>query len=162
MYTKLKELFGTKTPSVRMFKSLLGNLPESEQLIYKKAAVDTAFCDWENTPERYRLFLGDLFQHHWQKTLDYLLTKTVLGLLGYDLQQPELLRKVFSLLEGKKENGFMPSYLHLSFVYLLAFHENKSVEYFGDLLREGITSDDLCELFDLWNADNESGHLPAD
>ena len=130
MYTKLKELFGTKTPSVRMFKSLLGNLPESEQLIYKKAAVDTAFCDWENTPERYRLFLGDLFQHHWQKTLDYLLNKTVFGLLGYDLQQPELLRKVFSLLEGKKENGFMPSYLHLSFVYLLAFHENKSVEYF--------------------------------
>ena len=107
MYTKLKELFGTKTPSVRMFKSLLGNLPESEQLIYKKAAVDTAFCDWENTPERYRLFLGDLFQHHWQKTLDYLLNKTVFGLLGYDLQQPELLRKVFSLLEGKKENGFI-------------------------------------------------------
>ena len=55
MYTKLKELFGTKTPSVRMFKSLLKNLPESEQLIYKKAAVSTAFCDWENTPERYRL-----------------------------------------------------------------------------------------------------------
>jgi hypothetical protein len=50
MYTKLKELFGRKTPSVKMFKSLLENLPEPEQELYKKAAVDTAFCDWENTP----------------------------------------------------------------------------------------------------------------
>ena len=104
-----------------MFKSLLENLPEPEQELYKKAAVDTAFCDWENTPPRYRLFLTDLFQHHWQKSLDFLLYKTVIGSLGYELQQPELLRKVFSLLEGKREDGFMPSYLHLSFVLLLVF-----------------------------------------
>lgn len=155
MYTKLKELFGRKTPSVKMFKSLLDNLPEPEQELYKKAAVDTAFCDWENTPPRYRLFLTDLFQHHWQKSLDFLLYKTVIGSLGYELQQPELLRKVFSLLEGKREDGFMPSYLHLSFVLLLVFHDNKSVEYLGDLLRKEITSDDFSDLLDLWKADNE-------
>ena len=81
MYTKLKELFGRKTPSVKMFKLLLENLPEPEQELYKKAAVDTAFCDWENTPPRYQLFLTDLFQHQWQKSLDYLLHKTVIGSL---------------------------------------------------------------------------------
>lgn len=34
-----------------MFKSLLENLSEQEQEFYKKAAVDAAFCDWENTAQ---------------------------------------------------------------------------------------------------------------
>ena len=49
----------------------------------------------------------------------------------------------------------MPSYLHLSFVFLLVFHDNKSVEYLGDLLRKEFTSDDFSDLLDLWKADNE-------
>lgn len=159
MYNKLKELFGTAVPSVRMFKSLLKNLPESEQEVYKKAAVSAAFCDWAVLPQYYRDFLTRLFFHDKQKTLDYLLKETVLGSLRYKLHEPKLMQKLFTYVEGNQDD-YEPFLIRLSFSMLLAFQIDKSVEYYADMLSQnGLTSDDFTyfiELRDNWDNDPEN------
>ncbi|MFV0582626.1 MAG: hypothetical protein ACK5N4_11335 [Parabacteroides gordonii] len=152
MYNKLKELFGTEVPSVTMFKSLLENLPESEQEVYKKAAVSAAFCDWAAMPQYYRDFLTRLFFHDKQKTLNYFLKETVLGSLRYELREPKLIQKLFTYVEGRQDDGYEPSYIRLSFTLLSAFRIDKSVEYYGDILsKNDLTLDDFAYLFEIKN-----------
>ena len=43
MYEELKKLFGTDTPSVRLFKIKLKELSEEEQTFYYQAALHAAF-----------------------------------------------------------------------------------------------------------------------
>ena len=99
MYKDLKVLFGKEKPSVRKFNLKLRTLPPEEQARYYKAACDTAFTEWDRLPQSYRTFLRDLLLHDKQRTADYLRRETVLGVLAYPLREPELLRRVFALLE---------------------------------------------------------------
>lgn len=149
MYKELKELFGTDTPSVRLFKIKLKKLSKEEQTFYHRAALQAAFFDWEIMSDRYRLFISHLFSHNWQKTLDYLLHSTVMGSLRFELLDPELFQQVVTLLEGKQEDGYTPSFPHLAFVFMLAFKEDYSVKYFSKQLRENkLLKEDFCYLLE--------------
>lgn len=162
MYKDLKNLFGEDTPTVRLFVSKLKNLSEEEQHFYYRAALSAAFFDWVNLPKRYQLFITHLFAHDRQKTLDYLLRSTVLGTLRFESLDPTLLRQVISLLEGKQENGDMPSFPKLGFSFLLAFHVDYSLKYFSALLRESkLQEDDYWHLLERVRHDNERGKLPG-
>ena len=80
---------------------------------------------------------------------------TVLGMLGYPLREPELLRRLLALLEQGTA-----SYRHLAFVLLLLFPYTETVDYLSDKLRlERLTTDDLCELLDRIQLDNEPGRV---
>lgn len=163
MYNKLKELFGTEVPSVKMFKLLLRGLLGEEQEVYRKAAVSAAFCNWAIMPQYYRDFLTRLFLHDKQKALDYLLKETVLGSLRYKLREPELMQKLFTYVEGKQEDGYAPSLVRLSFTLLLAFRVDKSVEYYGDILsRNDLTLNDFAYLFEIKNDWNDESKRSAD
>lgn len=163
MYKELKELFGTDTPSVRLFKIKLKELSKEEQTFYHQAALRAAFFDWEKMPDRYRLFITHLFMHKWQITLDYLLHSTVMGSLRYESLDPKLLQQVVTLLEDKKEDGSMPSFPHLAFVFMLAFKEDYSVKYFSKQLRDNkLLEEDFLYLLDRVKHGNEPGHLPED
>ena len=155
MYKELKALFGGKKPSVRKFNLALRALSLEEQNRYYKAAYDTAFTKWDTLPQSYRTFLRDLLLHDKQRTVDYLRRHTVLGVLGYPLREPKLLRRLLALLE----QGTV-SYRHLAFVLLLLFPYMETVDYLSDKLRlERLTTDDLCELLDRIQLDNEPGRL---
>ena len=163
MYKDLKMLFGDETPSVRLFKAKLCKLSEEEQTFYHKAALEAAFFDWESLPPRYRDFITRLFSHQKQKTLDYLLRSTVMGSLRFDPIDPELLQQVFSLVEGKQENGYEPSYPELAFAFLLAFKVDYSVKYFTRLLRENkLLEDDFWYLLERVKHGNEPGRQHGD
>ena len=99
MYKELKMLFGGKKPSVRKFNLALRALSLEEQNRYYKVAYDAAFTEWDTLSQSYRTFLRDLLLHDKQRTADYLRRETVLGVLAYPLREPELLRRVFALLE---------------------------------------------------------------
>ena len=155
MYKELKALFGGKKPSVRKFNLALRALSLEEQNRYYKAAYDTAFTKWDTLPQSYRTFLRDLLLHDKQRTVDYLRRHTVLGVLGYPLREPELLRRLLALLEQGTA-----SYRYLAFVLLLLFPYTETVDYLSDKLRlERLTTDDLCELLDRIQLDNEPGRL---
>ena len=155
MYKELKALFGGKKPSVRKFNLALRALSLEEQNRYYKADYDTAFTKWDTLPQSYRTFLRDLLLHDKQRTVDYLRRHTVLGVLGYPLREPELLRRLLTLLEQGTA-----SYRYLAFVLLLLFPYMETVDYLSDKLRlERLTTDDLCELLDRMRLDNESGQL---
>ena len=110
MYQDLKKLFGGKKPSVRQFNLALQALPSEEQSHYYKAACDAAFTEWDTLPQSYQTFLRDLLMHDKPRTADYLRRHTVLGVLGYPLREPELLRRLLALLEQGTA-----SYRHLAF-----------------------------------------------
>lgn len=155
MYKELKALFGGKKPSVRKFNLALRALSLEEQNRYYKAAYDAAFTEWDTLPQSYRTFLRDLLLHDKQQTVDYLRRHMVLGVLGYPLREPKLLRRLLALLE----QGTV-SYRHLAFVLLLLFPYTETVDYLSDKLRlERLTTDDLCELLDRIQLDNEPGRL---
>ena len=155
MNKELKALFGGKKPSVRKFNLALRALSPEEQNRYYKAAYDAAFTEWDTLPQSYQTFLRDLLMHDKQRTADYLCRHTVLGVLGYPLREPELLRRVLALLEQGTA-----SYRHLAFVLLLLFPYTETVDYLSDKLRlERLTTDDLCELLDRIQLDNEPGRL---
>ena len=136
MYKELKALFGGRKPSVRKFTLALQTVPSEEQSRYYKAAYDAAFTEWDTTA-------------------DYLRRHTVLGVLGYPLREPELLRRLLALLEQGTA-----SYRHLAFVLLLLFPYTETVDYLSDKLRlERLTTDDLCELLDRMRLDNEPGRV---
>ena len=155
MYKELKALFGGKKPSVRKFNLALRALSLEEQNRYYKAAYDTAFTKWDTLPQSYRTILRDLLLHDKQRTVDYLRRHTVLGVLGYPLREPELLRRLLALLEQGTA-----SYRYLAFVLLLLFPYTETVDYLSDKLRlERLTTDDLCELLDRMRLDNEPGRV---
>ena len=80
---------------------------------------------------------------------------TVLGVLGYPLREPELLRRLLALLEQGTA-----SYRHLAFALLLVFPYPETIDYLSDKLRlERLTTDDLCELLDRMRLDNEPGRV---
>lgn len=161
MYEDLKKLFGSKTPSVRQFKAKLKKLSEEEQCFYRKAALEAAFLDWENMPPRYQEFMTDLFTHRWQKTLDYLLQSTVMGSLRFESLDPVLLQQVVTLIDGKQESGYMPSFPHLAFVFMLAIKVNYSVKHFCKLLRENkLTENDFWYFYKLTKHQDEPGKRP--
>ena len=99
MNKELKALFGGKKPSVRKFNLALCALSLEEQNRYYKVAYDAAFTEWDTLSQSYRTFLRDLLLHDKQRTADYLRRHTVLGVLGYPLREPELLRRLLALLE---------------------------------------------------------------
>lgn len=151
-------MFGASTPSVRQFKAKLATFSDEKQVFYRRAALETAFFDWENMPPRYQEFITDLFTHQWQKTLDYLLHSTVLGALRFEPLEPELLQQVVTLLEGKQENGYMPSFPHLAFVFMLAFRVDYSVDVFRKRLRtNSLLSEDFVYMLELLRHGNEPG-----
>ena len=155
MYHELKKLFGGKKPSVRKFNLALRALSLEEQNRYYKVAYDAAFTEWDTLSQSYRTFLRDLLLHDKQRTADYLHQHTVLGVFGYPLREPKLLRRLLALLE----QGTV-SYRHLAFVLLLLFPYMETVDYLSDKLRlERLTTDDLCELLDRIQLDNEPGRL---
>ena len=155
MYKELKALFGGRKPSVRKFNLALQTVPSEEQSRYYKAAYDAAFTEWDTLPQSYQTFLRDLLMHDKQRTADYLRRHTVLGVLGYPLREPELLRRLLALLEQGTA-----SYRHLAFVLLLLFPYTETVDYLSDKLRlERLTTDDLCELLDRMRLDNEPGRV---
>ena len=119
MYKELKALFGGRKPSVRKFTLALQTVPSEEQSRYYKAAYDAAFTEWDTLPQSYQTFLRDLLMHDKQRTADYLRRHTVLGVLGYPLREPELLRRLLALLEQGTA-----SYRHLAFV-LLPLHGDR-------------------------------------
>lgn len=161
MYEDLKKLFGSKTPSVRQFKAKLKKLSEEEQCFYRKAALEAAFLDWENMPPRYQEFMTDLFTHRWQKTLDYLLQSTVMGSLRFESLDPVLLQQVVTLIDGKQESGYMPSFPHLAFVFMLAFKVNYSIKHFCKLLRENkLTENDYWYFYNRTVHEDEPGKHP--
>lgn len=163
MYTDLKKLFGADTPSVRQFKAKLAKLSDEEQSFYRKAALEAAFFDWGIMPPRYQEFMTDLFTHDWQKTLNYLLHSTVMGSLRFELLDPELLQQVVTLLEGKQEDGYMPSFPHLAFVFMLAFRVDCSIEVFRKLLRTNrLLEEDFWYLYERTRHGNEPGKLEHD
>lgn len=163
MYSELKELFGEETPSVKLFKAKLKELSEDKQTFYYEAALRAAFFDWGNLPSRYQYFISCLFAHNWQKTLNYLLHSTVMGSLRFDPLEPELLQQILTLLEGKQENGYIPSFPHLAFVFLLGFEVDYSVKYFTKLLRMNkLLEDDFMYLLERVRHDNENGRLRND
>ena len=147
MNKELKALFGGKKPSVRKFNLALRALSLEEQNRYYKVAYDAAFTEWDTLSQSYRTFLRDLLLHDKQRTADYLRRHTVLGVLGYPLREPELLRRLLALLEQGTA-----SYRHLAFA--------ETVDYLSDKLRlERLTTDDLCELLDRMRLDNEPGRV---
>ena len=155
MYHELKKLFGGKKPSVRKFNLALRALSLEEQNRYYKAAYDAAFTEWDTLPRSYQTFLRDLLMHDKQRTADYLRRHTVLGVLGYPLREPELLRRLLALLEQGTS-----SYRHLAFALLLVFPYPENIDYLSDKLRlERLTTDDLCELLDRMQLDNEPGRV---
>ena len=163
MYEDLKKLFGDETPSAKLFKTKLRKLSEEEQTFYRKAALEAAFFDWENLPPRYQYFITSLFKHKWQKTLDYLLHSTVMGSPRFQPVDPELLQQVVTLVEGKQENGYSPSYPKLAFAFLLAFKVDYSVKYFTKRLRENkLLEDDFWYLVERVRHGNEPGRLSDD
>lgn len=163
MYNELKKLFGDETPSVKLFKIRLKKLSEEEQLFYRKVALSAAFFDWENLPPRYQDFITRLFNHRKQKTLDYLLHSTVMGSLRFEPLDPELLQQVVTLVEGKQENGYAPSFPELAFAFLLAFEVDYSVKYFSKQLRVNkLLEDDFWYLLKRVRHGNEPGRLPDD
>lgn len=163
MYKNLKELFGTESPTVRLFKAKLEKLSEEEQTFYRRAAVSAAFLDWENLPARYQYFLTCLFARDWQKTLDFLLHSTVMGSLRFEPIEPETLQQVVTFVEGRRDDGYIPSYMHLAFVYMLAFKTNCSLKYFSKLLRVNkLEVDDFWYLLEQIRIDNEPGHVRKD
>lgn len=156
MYEELKKLFGTDTPSVRLFKIKLKEFSEEEQTFYHQAALHAVFFDWRIMSDRYRLFVTHLFTHNWQMTLDYLLHSTVMGSLRFELLDPKLLQQVITLLEGKQEDGYTPSFPHLAFVFMLAFKEDYSVKYFSKQLRENkLLEEDFWHLLERIRHGNE-------
>ena len=158
MYTDLKELFGKETPSVKLFISKLKTLPVEKQTFYRKAALNAAFFDWENLPPRYQYFIISLFTHRWQKTLNYLLHSTVMGSLRFAPLDPELLQQVVTLVEGKQENGDMPSFPHLAFVFMLAFKIDYSVKYFSKQLHTNkLLEEDFWYIYKRVTHGNEPG-----
>lgn len=163
MYTDLKKLFGAGTPSVRQFKAKLAKFSDEEQSFYRKAALEAAFFDWGNMPPRYQEFMTDLFTHDRQKTLNYLLHSTVMGSLRFELLDSELLQQVVTLLEGKQEDGYMPSFPHLAFVFMLAFRVDCSIEVFRKLLRTNtLLEEDFWFLCERIRHGNEPGKLEHD
>lgn len=163
MYEDLKKLFGDETPSVSLFKRKLKKLCKEEQAFYRKAALSAAFFEWESLTPRYQEFITRLFKHKWQKTLDYLLQSTVMGSLRFQPIDPELLQQVITLVEGKQENGYKPSYPELAFAFLLAFKVDYSVKYFTRLLRENkLLEDDFWYLVERVRHGNEPGRLSDD
>lgn len=146
MYQDLKKLFGSEVPSVRKFVEKLSKLSAEEQEFYYMAAYHTAFCEWLRLGVRYRLFLHDLIQHDWQRSLNFLLNCTIMGTLRYPLQEHDLVIKLIALLEGKKK-GYTPSYNHLAFSIQLAFPNFYKLSTFGDKLRTiRLDTDELLDL----------------
>lgn len=164
MYEDLKKLFGAdETPSASLFITKLKRLSKEEQTFYHEAALRAAFFDWDTLPPRYKLFITRLFTHEWKKTLDYLLLHTVMGTLRFDPLDPELLQQVVTLVEGKQENGYMPSFPHLAFSFLLAFKVDYSVKYFTKLLRENkLLEEDFWYLLKRVRHGDEPGRLSDD
>lgn len=163
MYREIKDLFGKDTPSVKQFKVRLAKLSDEEQSYYHRAALEAAFFDWENMPSRYREFMTDLFTHNWQKTLKYLLHSTVMGSLRFELLDPELLQQVVTLLEGKQEDGYMPSFPHLAFVFMLAFRVDCSIEVYRKRLRTNtLLEEDFWYMLERVRHGNDPGRIDHD
>lgn len=86
-----------------------------------------------------------------------------MGSLRFDPLEPELLQQILTLLEGKQENGYIPSFPHLTFVFLLGFEVDYSVKYFTKLLRMNkLLEDDFMYLLERVRHDNENGRLRND
>lgn len=86
-----------------------------------------------------------------------------MGSLRFDPLEPELLQQMITLLEGKQENGYIPSFPHLAFVFLLAFEVDYSVKYFTKLLRMNkLLEDDFIYLLERVRHDNENGRFHND
>lgn len=159
MYEELKALFGKETPSVSKFQKILNELPPVRRLYYLQLAYKAAFCDWDVMNVRYQLFLTRLFTRDWQRTLNFLLEKTVLGTLQFDLQEPEIIQRFVGQMEHQ-EGKAVPSSLHLAFCLSLVFPYPWSVGYLGDKLRtQTLTAEDLLRLNNETPIDNEPGHV---
>lgn len=160
MYRDLKELFGKEEPSGKKFRQKLSLLSAEKQEFYWKAAYEAAFCDWEKMPVHYQQFITRLLMHNKEETMAWFRNKTVIGSLRFPLNNPLLVRKLLSLVEGQHGDKSKDSYIHLAFCLCLAFDYEGSVEYLGDLLRkEYANTDELCELMEFWKWTNESGYV---
>lgn len=97
--------------------------------------------------------------HDRQRTLDFLLEKTVLGTLQFDLQKPEIIQRFIGQMENPQGSS-KPSFLHLAFSLSLVFPYPWTIGYLGDKLRtQTLTAEDLNWLNDKTKIGNEPGHL---
>ncbi|MDH6358180.1 hypothetical protein [Parabacteroides sp. PF5-9] len=146
MSNPLKKLFGGKRPSVRCFNRAIQHLTPQEKTNYYRKAYTMAVYHWEELPGWYRTFLINLVQHDWQQFLDYLHRETILGELTYSLEEPQLFKKVFNLLEKNRKNHKV-SFNHLGFCILLSFKYSLKISTLGDCIRTArFTPEELMDM----------------
>lgn len=159
MYDILKELFGKQKPSVKKFEVILSELPPVRRLYYRWLAYKVALCEWDYLTVDYKIFLTNFITHDRQRSLDFLLEHTVLGMLRFDLQEADIIQRFIGLMEGKAF-GHESTFVHLAFSLQFAFSYNYNIEYFGDKLRTNIlTATDLNWLNDNVPITNEPGYI---
>ena len=153
MYHELKKLFGGRSLPFGSLTLRFVRYHWKNKIAITRRLMMQPSQNGTRCPEVIRPFCATCSCTTTQRTADYLRRHTVLGVLGYPLREPELLRRLLALLEQGTA-----SYRHLAFALLLVFPYPETIDYLSDKLRlERLTTDDLCELLDRMRLDNEPG-----
>ncbi|MDH6304364.1 hypothetical protein M2459_001097 [Parabacteroides sp. PF5-5] len=135
----LRKLLG-RHPSVRRFNALLANCTAEEKQVHYHRIYRLALSKWSSCSKRYQEFFRNFIKHDWQSCLNYIHKETVLGVLGYSLDNPIMFEKMCNLVERKSKNHPV-SYNHLAFSLLLSFNLNlknkrkRNISVLGDQIR---------------------------
>lgn len=146
VFKRVQTVLGTKHPTTALYENVLNQLPANEQLRLKNDIFLLAFGYWNQLPEYFHQFLINYFTHDRESLLDFVLENTLLGALRYKLSHPQLVIKVFHILERNKKVGRL-SYLHLAFVLLISFDYPYKLRTLAEYLRRGdLTAGELLQL----------------
>lgn len=143
---KFSSFFEGKRPSVKQFYKLIAPCTEQVKTGYIHEAYEIALKEWANLPKCYQIFFRNLIKDDYQRFLDYLHGKTVLGSLRYVPEDPEMFRKVVHLLVKNRKEVKSPP-VDLLFSLLAGFDLSLKASSLRQYMRTDILyPDDLLDL----------------